>query len=114
MVYALLQTDHLIPRFSSTPEQLGAINLKTFHNAESGDLLLFRTKSIPKDVKRRQRVFTHVGLKYDEHNIAHMCDRGLMVESIDVLLRGYIHLTRENIASVVWDDALQAYVFEHS
>ncbi len=110
-VYATLGKQRTIPSFSSRPEELERIDIRPFEECAVGDVLFFRQRDLPADTKRRQRVFTHVGVKYGDAEVAHLSQKeGLTVESLKQVLEERVLVSRENVGQVIWDEEQKAFV----
>jgi cell wall-associated NlpC family hydrolase len=112
-VYAALGEQRSSPSFSSSPEFLRKIDLRPFEECAVGDIVFFRHKRLPRDAKRRARVFTHVGVKYGEAEVAHMTKKGgLSVEPLEDILQERVVVSRKNIDDIVWNDEKAAFVLQ--
>ena len=95
-VYETVGDARTIPRFSTTQENL-APSVVPFAEMNVGDILLLKRKRIaPSDTKRINRIFTHLGIKYDDERVAHVSDK-LRVEPLKKLLQSHRLLVRETL-----------------
>jgi hypothetical protein len=87
--------EKIIPRFSWDSTKLKEVLPLSWDDLKIGDIALFlRKKRI-----NFARIFTHMGIKVDDHSLAHMAG-SIKIEPMSQVLETRIHLTKQNIDSV--------------
>jgi len=110
-VYELMNDKRPVPYFSCSKEDLSTLHLPDFRSVSVGDIILLRKKKTSNHWKYRKRIFSHLGIKYSDTEIAHMPREGAVIESFHEVLKRYIHITHEVIQGVTFDSIADSYIF---